>query len=418
MDQNLAEPVPGEGARDVPITVSSDTDSDRLPLADLTVIDVSTLMAGPMAARLLGDFGAQVIKVEHPSGDTLRRFGYSHRGVPLAWKVFNRNKKGIALDLSDARDKQEFLLLIERADVLIENFRPGTLERWGLGPDVLAQRNPKLVITRVTCFGQDGPYARRPGFGTIAEAMSGLSAMSGEPGGPPPLPPFPLGDALAGLHAACATMIALHARGRIGRGQVADVAITESVIGSLGAQFTVYDTLGIKPGGEGNQSPSNSPRNSYQCADGTWVAVSAAAQSIAERVLRLVGRGDLASEPWFASGEGRAQHRDVIDAAVGGWISARGRAEVIESFENAQAAVAPVYDVADVLADPHFTARKVAVNVPDPELGTVCMPNVPFQLSETPGSIRRAGPALDEHAEEIRAMLGQRQERGQETPGQ
>jgi crotonobetainyl-CoA:carnitine CoA-transferase CaiB-like acyl-CoA transferase len=382
------------------------------PLAGLTVIDVSTLFAGPFAAAMLADYGAEVIKVEHPDGDPLRRFGQRRDEVSLWWKVFNRNKKSVVLDLGVAEDAARFRRLAAGADVVIENFRPGTLERWGLGPDVLAEDNPGLVLTRLTAFGQNGPYSRRPGFGTLAEAMSGLAAMSGEPDGPPALPAFPLGDAIAGLHAACATLIALRARDRYGHGQTADVAITETLIGSLGAQLTVYDQLGTKPARLGNRSNNNAPRNVYQCRDGRWVAVSAPVSSVAERVLRLVGRPDLVAQPWFATGAGRAEHRDVIDDAVASWVGAHDRSQVIAAFEEVQAAVAPIYEVDDIIADPHFQARSLLVSVPDAELGDVLVPNVPFRLSATPGRIRWAGPRLGQHAEEVFGEATKSQEDG------
>lgn len=371
------------------------------PLAGLTVIDASTLFAGPFAARLLGDYGAEIIKVEAPAGDPVRGFGHAQNGVPLLWKVLGRNKKSVVLDLRESAGAESFLRLVRRADALLENFRPGTLERWGLGPEVLAEANPRLVLARVTTFGQDGPYARRPGFGTLAEAMSGLAAMSGEPDGPPALPSFPLGDAVAGLHAALAVLIGLRARDTIGTGQVADVAITETLIGTLGAQLTVYEHLGVKPERIGNRSHNSAPRNVYRCADGRWVAVSASALSIAERIVRLVGRPELVTEPWFATGSGRAAHREVLDDAVRSWIAARKRDEVITAFEKAQAAVAPIYEVDDVLNDPQFRARGLTVEVPDAELGTVRMPGLPFRLSATPGRIDWAGPRVGEHTEEF-----------------
>ncbi|MFJ5725797.1 CaiB/BaiF CoA transferase family protein [Streptomyces sp. NPDC093149] len=371
------------------------------PLAGLTVIDASTLFAGPFAARLLGDFGAEIIKVEQPSGDPLRRFGHAHDDVPLLWKVLSRNKKSVVLDLREPEDAQRFRRLAAGADALIENFRPGTLERWGLGPEVLAETNPRLVLARVTAFGQDGPYARRPGFGTLAEAMSGLAAMSGEPDGPPALPAFPLGDAIAGLHAALAVLIALRARDVIGTGQIADIAITETLIGSLGAQLTVYEHLGLKPERVGNRSNNSAPRGVYRCADDRWVAVSAPARTVAERVVRLVGRPDLGAEPWFATGVGRAEHRELIDDAIRPWIAARCRDEVVDAFEAAEAAVAPIYEVDDVLADPQFRARGLSVDVPDAELGSVRMPGVPFRLSATPGRIDWAGPPIGAHTEDV-----------------
>nr|ABI94377.1 TMC biosynthetic enzyme L2 [Streptomyces sp. CK4412]ABV91301.1 predicted acyl-CoA transferases/carnitine dehydratase [Streptomyces griseochromogenes] len=371
------------------------------PLAGLTVIDASTLFAGPFAARLLGDYGAEVIKVEAPAGDPVRGFGHAQNDVSLLWKVLGRNKKSVVLDLRESAGAESFLRLVRRADALIENFRPGTLERWGLGPEVLAEANPRLVLARVTTFGQDGPYARRPGFGTLAEAMSGLAAMSGEPDGPPALPSFPLGDAVAGLHAALAVLIGLRARDTNGTGQVADVAIAETLIGTLGAQLTVYEHLGVKPERIGNRSHNSAPRNVYRCADGRWVAVSASALSIAERIVRLVGRPELVAEPWFATGSGRAAHREVLDDAVRSWIATRKRDEVVTAFEKAQAAVAPIYEVDDVLNDPQFRARGLTVEVPDAELGTVRMPGLPFRLSATPGRIDWAGPRVGEHTEEF-----------------
>ncbi|WP_051710840.1 CoA transferase [Streptomyces sp. NRRL S-350] len=376
-------------------------DGPPAPLADVKVIDIGTLLAAPFAAAMLGDFGADVIKIEHPTGDPLRGYGYQCDDVPLLWKVVNRNKKSVVMDLKDPQNHDRFVELVAGADVLIENFRPGTLERWGFAPEVLQKANPDLVVTRVTGFGQDGPYAGRPGFGTLAEAMSGLAAMSGDRDGPPLLPAFPLGDVMAGLQAACATLIALHARQRIGRGQVADVSITEAMIAAMGAQVTAYDKLGVKPRRVGSGSDNNAPRNVYRCADGRWVAVSAPARSVAERVVRLVGRPELAEEPWFATGRGRVSRREVLDDALGQWIGRFRRDEVIVAFEEAGAAVAPIYEVDDVLQDPHFRARQATVTVPDSELDSVCMPNVAFRLSETPGRIRWPGPQLGEHTDDV-----------------
>lgn len=372
-------------------------------LKGVVVLDIATLLAGPFAATTLADHGADVIKVEHPRGDPLRQFGHIHDGASLLWKIVNRNKRSVTLDLSTPAGRDLFLALAKRADVVIENFRPGTLERWGIGPDVLLELNPRLILTRVTGFGQDGPYAHRAGFGTLAEAMSGLAAMSGAADGPPLLPSFPLADVLAGLQAANATLIALHARAESGRGQVADVAISEAMIGSLGAQFTHFDLTGHRPARTGNVSQSNAPRNVYRCADRRWVAISAPALSVAQRVMLLIGRADLADQPWFATGMGRVQHRDEIDSALAEWIGKRPRDEVVRRFTDAEAAVAPIYEVDDVLSDPHFVSRETFVRVPDSELGSVLMPGVTARLSETPGSVCWAGPLLGEHTE---AVLG------------
>jgi formyl-CoA transferase len=375
-------------------------------LAGLKVLDVSTLFAGPLAATMLGDFGADVVKVEHPRGDPVRSHGASKDGVGLWGKVVGRNKRGITLYLGSPEGQDVFRRLVADADVVIENFRPGTLERWGLGYPELAKDNPGLVLTRVTGFGQIGPYAGRPGFGTLAEAMSGFAAITGEPDGPPTLPPFGLADGIAALAAAFATMTALRARETTGRGQVVDLAIIEPILTLLGPQPTVWDALGQVQERTGNRSANNAPRNTYLTKDGRWVAVSTSAQSIAERVMRLVGRPELTEEPWFASGGERAKHADVLDEAVASWVARHDRDEVVRAFEEAHAAVAPIYDVRDVVADPQFQALGSLVRVPDPELGSVLMQNVLFRLSETPGRITSAGPALGQHTEEVLAEIG------------
>jgi crotonobetainyl-CoA:carnitine CoA-transferase CaiB-like acyl-CoA transferase len=375
-------------------------------LAGLRVLDVSTLFAGPLAATMLGDFGAEVIKVEHPKGDPVRNHGASKDGVGLWGKVVGRNKRGITLYLGSPEGQEVFRRLVASADVVIENFRPGTLERWGLGYEELSRINPGLVLVRVTGFGQFGPYSGRPGFGTLAEAMSGFAAITGEPDGPPTLPPFGLADGISALAAAFAAMTALRARDATGRGQVVDLAIIEPILTLLGPQPTVYDALGQVQPRTGNRSANNAPRNTYRTRDGRWVAVSTSAQSIAERVMHLVGRPEFVDEPWFASGAQRAQHADELDEAVGSWIRERDRDEVVRAFEEAQAAVAPIYDVRDVLADPQFAALGSLVRVPDPELGSVLMQNVLFRLSDTPGEIRSAGPAIGQHTEEVLGELG------------
>ena len=375
-------------------------------LAGLKVLDVSTLFAGPLAATMLGDFGADIIKVEHPRGDPVRSHGASKDGVGLWAKVVNRNKRGITLYLGSPEGQDVFRRLVADADVVIENFRPGTLERWGLGYPELSADNPGLVLVRVTGFGQIGPYAGRPGFGTLAEAMSGFAAITGEPDGPPTLPPFGLADGIAALAAAFATMTALRARETTGRGQVIDLAIIEPILTLLGPQPTVWDALQQIQERSGNRSANNAPRNTYLTKDSRWVAVSTSAQSIAERVMRLVGRPELTEEPWFASGGERAKHADVLDEAVASWVARHDRDEVVLAFEEAQAAVAPIYDVRDVVADPQFQALGSLVRVPDPELGSVLMQNVLFRLSETPGRITSAGPALGQHTEEVLAEIG------------
>ncbi|MGW4487295.1 CaiB/BaiF CoA transferase family protein [Amycolatopsis sp. NPDC004368] len=376
-------------------------------LAGLRVVDASTLFAGPMAAMHLGDMGADVVKVEHPSRpDPSRSHGVAKDGVNLWWKTLGRNKRTVTADLGSEGGREVFLALAAEADVVIENFRPGTLERWNLGYDVLSARNPKLVLARVTGFGQFGPYRSRPGFGTLAEAMSGFAATTGEPDGPPTLPPFGLADGVASLATAYAIMVALAARATSGRGQVVDTAIIEPILAMLGPQITRWDQLGTVQPRTGNRSINNAPRNTYQTSDGQWVAVSTSAQSVAERVLRLVGRPDLTEQPWFARGADRAQHADELDEAVGGWIAARTRDEVVAAFEQAQAAVAPIYSAEDIVEDPQFRALGTIHEIDDPELGPMLMQGPLFRLSDNDGVIGFTGRAHGADTDAVLKELG------------
>jgi formyl-CoA transferase len=376
-------------------------------LQDIKVIDMATLFAGPMAATMLGDFGADVIKIEHPkNGDPVRTHGSSKNGVGLWWKMLARNKKSVTLYLGSPEGQEIFKKLVKDADVVIENFRPGTLEKWGLGYDELAKINPKLVLARVTGFGQIGPYATRPGFGTLAEAMSGFASITGTADGPPTLPPFGLADGISALTTAYAIMTALHAREITGKGQVIDLAIIEPILTVLGPQVIAYDQLGEIQERRGNRSSNNAPRNTYITADGKWVAISTSAQAIAERVMHLVGRPELIDEPWFASGAERAKHADELDEAVGGWIAQRNRDEVMAEFEAAQAAVAPIYDITDIFKDEQFAALGTIKTVQDEELGPIKFQNVLFRLSDTPGAINTAGPSLGKHTKEVLNKYG------------
>jgi crotonobetainyl-CoA:carnitine CoA-transferase CaiB-like acyl-CoA transferase len=377
------------------------------PLEGLRVLDASTLFAGPIAATFLGDYGADVIKVEHPTRpDASRGHGPAKDGVNLWWKTLGRNKRTVTINLGTPEGADLLLRLAAGADVLIENFRPGTLERWGLGPEVLHGANPRLVVARVTAFGQTGPYSSRPGFGSLAEAMSGFAALTGQPDGPPTLPPFGLADGVAALATAFAVMTALRAADRDGRGQVIDLAIIEPILMLLGGQITAFDQLGILQPRSGNRSVNNAPRNVYRTGDGDWVAVSTSSQSIAERVMRLVGRDDLVAEPWFASGHTRAEHADELDEAVAAWIGARPTGEVLDAFEGAQAAIAPVYDVRGVLADPQYQHIGTVQTVEDDELGPLKMQNVLFRLSATPGAIRWTGRRHGQDTDEVLAEAG------------
>ena len=378
------------------------------PLAGIRVLDVSTVLAGPLAAQLLGDFGADVIKIEHPrAGDALRTHGRSKDGHGLWSKMVGRNKRCIGLYLGDRAGAEVFLRLVATADVVIENFRPGTLERWGVGYEAMREVNPDVVLVRVTGFGQDGPYRNRAGFGTLAEAMSGFAAITGEPDGPPTLPPFGLADSIAGISAALSAVMALfHRSANGGAGQTIDVSLLEPLVTALGPQPITYDQTGEIQQRSGNRSENNAPRNAYKTGDGKWVAVSASATTVAARVMRLVGRPELADEPWFSSGASRAEHADEIDGAVADWVGARTRDEVLDAFEKAEAAIAPVYDVADLIEDPQVRALDMITTVDDPDLGPVRMQNVLFRMSETPGAIRHTGQALGASTDAVLHELG------------
>lgn len=365
------------------------------PLGDLRVVDVATVVAGPGCARYLADYGAEVIKVERPGGDTARGLGWKHPedGESLWWKILGRNKSTIELDLKDPDDLLVMRRLCATADVLVENFRPGTLERLGLDPEDLIAANPGLVVTRVTGFGQTGPYRDRPAFATQAEALSGFAAINGEPDGQPLLPPIALTDEVAAVIAAFATMVAVHS----GVGQVVDVNLTESMLQLMGPQVPLYGLLGQTQQRLGAGIPYTVPRNTYRCSDGVWIAVSSSAESVAARVLDLVGLG---GDERFATFDGRVQHRGEIDDHVAAWVAARTSSEVLDEFDRVNAAAAPVYDMADIFADPHFTERHSIVSVDG-----VHMPDVVARLSRTPGRIRHAGRALDADGGAIRRSL-------------
>ena len=366
------------------------------PLADLRVIDCSTVVAGPGCARYMADFGADVIKVERPDGgDATRAMGWRDPGddVTLWWKLQGRGKRTVVLDLKAPDDLLAMRRLCASADVLIENFRPGTLERLGLGPDVLHEDNPALVITRVTGFGQDGPYADRPGFATLAEAMSGFAAINGEPDGAPLLPPIALTDEVAGLVAAFATMVAVHS----GEGQVVDVSLLESLFQLMGPLPALYGLTGQVQERLGSGIPYTVPRNTYLSADGIWIAVSTSSGSVATRVMEMIGVGD---DERFATFEGRVEHRDEIDRRMAEWIGARSEQEVMAAFEAAHAAAAPVMSMADIAVDPHYRARGTIADVDG-----VPMQGLVARLSATPGRIRGPARPLGADTAEVLAEL-------------
>ena len=376
-------------------------------LAGLRVLDVSTLFAGPMAAMHLGDLGAEVIKIEHPRRpDPSRGHGPEKDGQNLWWKTLGRNKRTINLDLSQPEGQDLLVRLAATADVMIENFRPDTLERWNLSYERLSAANSGLILARVTGFGQIGPYRRRPGFGTLAEAMSGFASLTGEPNGPPTLPPFGLADGIASLATAYAVTAALHKRAQTGVGQVVDLAIVEPMLAMLGPQITRWDQLGSVQPRTGNRSANNAPRNTYRTSDGAWVAVSTSASSIAERVMRLVGRPDVVDEPWFATGSGRAAHADELDEAVAAWVAERTQHDVITAFEAADAAIAPIYDASDIVADPQLNALGTIQYVDDDDLGRIAMQGPLFRMSRDNAPIRFTGRAPGADTDAVLAELG------------
>jgi crotonobetainyl-CoA:carnitine CoA-transferase CaiB-like acyl-CoA transferase len=368
----------GDGA-----TRDARSDSDG-PLADLKVVDLATVVAGPGTAKYLADFGADVIKVERPEGDTTRTLGWidERDGMSLWWKLVNRGKRTVVLDLKSDDGLAAMERLCADADVLIENFRPGTLERLGLSPDDLIAANPKLVILRITGFGQDGPYSQRPGFATMAEAMSGFASLNGEPDGGPLLPPIALTDEVTALVGAFAVMVAVHS----GVGQVVDVNLLESLFQLMGPLISAYSLQGYEQPRLGSGIPYTVPRGTYRTKDDRWVAVSTSAESVARRVMELIGVGDDAR---FATFAGRVEHRDELEPLLVAWVAERTQAEVIDAFEHAQAAIAPVLSMADIAADPHYAARRSIVDVDG-----VPMQGLLARLSKTPGRIRWAGKPL------------------------
>lgn len=380
----------------------------RGPLSGIKVLDVSTILAGPLAAQILGDYGADVIKIEHPSkGDGMRGHGPSKDGVPLWWSELSRNKRTVGLNLSDPDGAEVFKKLVATTDVVIENFRPGTLERWGIGWDTLSDIQPGLILARITGWGQEGPYSDRPGFGTLAEAMSGFAHLTGQPDGPPTLPAFGLADSICGVSAVGLITMALYHRDATGgTGQQVDLSIIEPMMLAVGPGPTVYDQLAVESSRTGNRSVNNAPRNLYRCSDGAWVAVSTSATSVAERVLRIVGHPEVIDEPWFATGQGRVEHVDLLDGWVADWIQQRDADDVIRVFTEANAAIARVYTARDILEDPHLKATGMITTVKDEVLGDVMMHGVLGRLSDTPGQIQFTGRPLGHDTEDCLASLG------------
>jgi len=368
-------------------------------LDGVRVIELATVVAGPGAGRYLADYGAEVIKVEGPGGDPTRRMGWTGPGETDSyfWKLVNRNKQVVTLDLKTAEGKERLWSLLLDANVLIENMRPGKLEALGFGPDELLRRNPKLVVLRVTGFGQDGPYAMHPGFATIAEAMSGFSALLGEAGGPPLLPPIAMTDEVTALVGAFATLAALRHAERTGEGQTIDVSLLNSMFQIMGPLPSAYAHMGYLQPRLGSGIPYTVPRGTYRCADGVWVAISSSSDSVARRVLALIGLGD---DERFSSFQARSKNREALEAHVASWVADRPSDEVLREFRRVDAAIAKVLDMKDIFADEHFRARGMIA-----EVGGVVMQDVVARMSKTPGRLRYPGRSFDADTREVLARF-------------
>jgi formyl-CoA transferase len=387
----------------VPLAKRSYQPGARGPLVGVRVLDLSRLVAGNTLTQVLGDFGAQVIKVEPPAGDTLR--AWQVKGVQTNWKIYARNKKSLGLELRRKEARDLLLRLVPSAAIFVESFRPGTLEAIGLGPDVLLENNPKLIIVRISGFGQEGPYRRRPGFGTLVEGMSGFASFNGFADREPVLPPMYLADTISGLYGSTAVMIALREiELNDGDGQVIDLPLLDPLFAVLGPQAANYRLTGkVKPR-SGSRSTNAGPRNAYLCKDGHYVCLSASTQKMAERVFRSIGRPDLTEDPRYSTNAARVQHAEDLDAIIGAFVAERTQAENVAFFEKAEVTIGPIYDISQIVEDPHVVERELVADYPDADMGAFPMHHVVPRLSGTPGSIRTPAPDLGQHN---RALLGE-----------
>jgi len=377
------------------------------PLAGLKVLEMGQLIAGPFAARTLGDFGADVIKIEPPgSGDPLRSWRLRKDGTSLWWQVQSRNKRSIALDLKDARAQDIVCRLAAECDVLIENFRPGALEGWGLDPALLTAANPRLVVLRISGYGQTGPYRDRPGFGVVAEAMGGLRHLTGEPGRVPVRVGVSIGDTLASLHGVIGILMALCERQRSGRGQVIDVALYEAVFNCMESLLPEYSVFGAVRGAAGSALPGIAPTNAYLCADGGYALIAGNGDSIFRRLMGVIGRAELAADPALADNAGRVARVEEIDAAIGGWTAGRNVSEVLAALEAASVPAGRIYSVADIAADPHYAARGMLQTLRLDDGSEMTVPGIVPKLSRTPGSHRRNAPSLGQDTDAVLTGIG------------
>jgi formyl-CoA transferase len=381
----------------------------QLPLDDVRVVELGQLLAGPFCGQLLGDFGAEVIKVEDPgSGDPMRQWGREKPyGKSLWWPVVARNKKSVTANLRTEEGQDLVRRLVATADVLIENFRPGTLERWGLAPEQLWEINPGLVVTRVTGFGQSGPYASRAGYGSIGEAMGGIRYVTGDPDRPPARAGISLGDSLAATFAAMGTLVALHQRGRTGRGQVVDSAIYEAVLAMMESLLPEWQVAGYQRERTGTTLPNVSPSNVYPTADGEMVLIAANQDTVFRRLAGVMKQPELAEDERFATHSARGKYMEELDATIAEWSSTIGADELLELLHSNGVPAGRIFRAKDMFADPHFAAREAIVKLAHPDLGEFAMHNVAPKLSQTPGRVRHVGPELGEHNEEIyHGLLG------------
>ncbi len=378
------------------------------PLTGIRILDLSNIVAGPWSSTLLADFGADVVKVEMPgAGDPLRMLPPLKDGVGLWWKVANRNKRGITVNLRHPEGRDLICKLAAHFDVLVENFRPGTLEAWGLGIEQLRAANPGLIVLRLTAFGQTGPYRGRPGFARVAEAMSGFTSLCGDSDRPPMHNGFPVADSVAGLFGALSIMIALYERDHHPgeRAEEIDLSLFESMFRILDFLPVEYDQLGVVRARSGNRSQYGAPGNVYRTSDAQWASIAASSQSIFERLARAIGRPDLIADERFRTNPDRVRHYAELDAVVGGWIGARTLAEVDAVLTGAEVGFSPIYSIEQIFADPHYAEREALVTVDDPELGPVAMQNVVPKLSERPGAVETAAPALGQHNHDVFTTL-------------
>jgi formyl-CoA transferase len=387
--------------------MGSDPNSFSGPLAGVKVLELGSLVAGPFCAKTLADFGAEVIKIEPPGeGDPLRKWRRMRNGVSLWWQVQSRNKRSVSCDLRRAEGQEIVRRLAARCDIAVENFRPGALEKWNLGWEVLSRENPKLILVRISGYGQSGPYRERPGFAAIAEAMAGLRYVTGFPDRPPVRPNLSIGDTIASLHGVIGALLALHHIKSGGKGQVIDVALHEAVFNCMESLLPEYDAHGYVRERSGSALPGIAPSNLYPCKDGTYVLIAGNADSLYRRLMSAIGREDLRDDPALARNDGRAAQMERIDAAISEWTSALSQEEVLLCMEKAQVPAGRIYSAADIAADPHFAARGMIQEIVAGDGEPLKVPGIVPKLSATPGTIRAPAPKLGEHTDEVLKEIG------------